>query len=219
MEKSGKSYKTVEYNGFELILDGNKLKRVTNPVPTKKDIHIPKILPSGDEINLICSDFCEGEFGEISIDNRISEIEPSAFFLSHVERVVWPCSCKTIPDNCFAFSSISCIDNILDNVFDIGVAAFEHTPNLKKLIWPYKCTTIPELCFSGSNISDLRNLSNVTSIEMYAFRFAHHIKELDLSGSFVSSIGYKAFEGLLAKDVSLPYYLSKDNLSEIGWLL
>lgn len=75
------------------------------------DVTIPAVLPDGNEVTAISSNFCKGQFNKITIENDISNVRAQAFCNAHVKEIVWPLSCHEIPELCFWGSDICSVSN------------------------------------------------------------------------------------------------------------
>lgn len=207
MKKNKPIKSVIEYEGVRFELNGTALVKLLNdgePV----DVYIPSALPSGERIDSIGRNFCKGEFNTIDIDNKILNISEGAFISSNVEKVIWPSSCKTIPNRCFDGCSINYLENI-DAVVRIEDEAFEYTFWLESLVWPSGCKTVPEKCFMGSNVKAIHNLKNVVSIGGSAFKGCKNLKELDLSQCLVFNVGVDAFSEIPSSEKIKPLPSSK----------
>lgn len=149
------------------ISESGSLYKMVNSGGGRPDVFIPKILPNGVEITKLISHFCEGSFKKIVIDNRIEDIQHDAFSDASAYEVVWPSSCKIIPEGCFRYSGVSAVTNI-ENVQTVHPFAFSYCP-IVSLVWPASCDAIPEGCFRSSSIKNLSNIDHVLHIGESAF--------------------------------------------------
>lgn len=158
---------------------------------------------------------------------NVTEIGDSAFADTRMAEFCWPQGCKEIPYQCFAFSNIDRLrgtENVrtigerafynthitkspcFDNVEEVGEGAF-CCSSMGYFKWPTKCQKIPEHCFAQSDLVSISNLEGVQTIGQYAFYRAMSLKELDLSGSAVLSIGKGALAKVDVKFNKFPYYI------------
>lgn len=109
-----------------------------------------------------------------------------------------------IADNVFwgSFSKIV----INDQIQDISYEAFLDA-DVDEVFWPNSCHVIPYGCFRGSSIKHFVNVDPIEAIEELAFADTPNLNKIDLSGSFIYSVGDSAFLGKSAQNVRLPYYV------------
>ena len=159
--------KTITYCGakFTINSDGELIRLEGG----RGDIFIPSVFPTGERITAIGSEFCApyDSHSSIVVDNAISVIKPRAFMNIKAGRVVWPSSCRRIPEGCFVECNMKAILNI-ENVEEVGDFAFKHS-TIKSIEWPSKCTKIPLSCFHCSSLRTITNIQNVKEIEPCAF--------------------------------------------------
>lgn len=198
-------------NGVEFkVSDDGKLVRMTNLSDTAISVTIPRVLPSGKEIERLGNTFCFGRFSEVVVSDEIQNVASFAFSCSTIDTVVWPSGCAKIPSYCFSQSKINKIVNI-DHVSEVGKFAFVRT-NIKEISWPSSCSVIPESCFAYSELRHISNLDHIREISEHAFAYSA-LESLDLLNSSVSYIGEFAFANINPDSVVLPYYLP-ENVSQ-----
>lgn len=109
------------------ISDAGTLLSVTNfSNDPDIDVFVPKVLPCGNEINLIGRGFLSGRFNKVVFDGSFNTILPDTFRFANVKEVVWPSSCKEIPRCCFKRSYVEKVSNI-SNIEHIDDMAFHRS--------------------------------------------------------------------------------------------
>lgn len=189
--RNSKPTKTVRQGSvtFTITEDG-VLKSVHNEGSRNISFKIPRVLLSGDVINILGRKFAAyEEFDELIISDDIHRVEESAFASSWIKSVKWSAGCKIIPPNCFDHSHIETINGIED-VKRVGHHAF-YWSNIKEISWPNQCIIIPENCFEGCKLS-ITGLEKVKTVSNLAFKWAKFIDPTDFSN--VKFIADNAFE-------------------------
>lgn len=112
----------------------------------------------------------------IVISEGIKEIADQIFGDAKVKEVVWPNTCKVIPEYCFSASDVESVQNI-GNVKNVKEGAFYKNHSLTSFVWPKKAKTIPKECFCEcTNLEKISGIEDVTKIKNFAFG-ASGIKE------------------------------------------
>lgn len=127
------------------ISDAGTLLSVTNfSNDPDIDVFVPKVLPCGNEINLIGRGFLSGRFTipegcfsgtplkRITGIDAVELIEREAFSFCFIEEFTWPSACSEIPQACFAHSFLRSLTN-LNNVSSISEHAFASCRDLEGL--------------------------------------------------------------------------------------
>ena len=166
------------------------------------------------------------KIGHLIIENGVEKIEAFAFSNIDIEidTVVWPKTCKVIPQYCFAVSTIKAIVGV-ENVEKIGGSAFRWTL-FKSFNWPAKCKVIPEECFYGcTELTTIEGIEQVYRIEACAFddtqlkRFSWpegvSATEIFPFLDGCDNLEEIKFEGTGIKDVDLEYFFSLKNIKKI----
>lgn len=198
--------KEIIYGGFKLTICDNNLTEVAC-MSDQKELFLPSILPTGDVIKKIYGmSFSPSacKLKRLIISDDISCIGDNAFMRANISEIVWPSSCKTIPNLCFLGSQIESVKNI-DCVEIVGASAFADTPRLHSLDWPSSCKVIPTCCFSHSGITHINNLRHITNIRDFAFANSS-LTELDLSSSALSVIDEYGLSEINEEIIKVPYY-------------
>ena len=102
---------------------------------------------------------------------------------------------------------------ISDDISTIWEGAFA-VADVKEVVWSASCPVIPERCFSCSRIQNLSNIEQVTTIGVSAFAHAKRLKCLDLSKTFVYSLGEHCFEDLSPEVVVPSYYIDGSSFKQ-----
>ena len=119
MQTKPYNYESIFYS----VTQSGLLIKMSNRSMFSKDAVIPSVLPNGQKITAIDTQFLSGPFGTVTVDNNISIINEEAFSSSNVREVVWPSECKKIPEGCFCGSKIKKVSNI-DGVTHISHVRF-----------------------------------------------------------------------------------------------
>lgn len=201
--RNSKPTKTVRQGSVTFTITENGiLKNICNEGSKNISFKIPRVLLSGDVINVLGRKFAAyEEFDELIISDDIHRVEESAFASSWVKSVKWSSRCRIIPPHCFDHSHIEKINNI-ENVKRIGHHAF-YWSDIKEIAWPDQCIIIPENCFEGCKLS-ITGLEKVETISNLAFKWAKFIDSTDFSN--VKFIADNAFENA---DTNMADFLSK----------
>lgn len=206
--------------------DKGTLMTMSNPDQVPKDVVIPKATPCGHPIQRLGTKFCFGSFSKITVSDEIEEIGFGAFQFCEAKEIIWPSSCKVVPDQCFAFSFIKKISNMTD-IRRMGSSAFAYS-DIREVTWPSTLEEIPYRCFAGSSIRKVLNtdcvsrvcaeafvgsqietfysFADTVDIQGFAFGNACFLNEVNLSSSVVCFIKDDAFCRADKCKLHLPYY-------------
>lgn len=158
--RNSKPTKTVRQGSvtFTITEDGI-LKNICNEGSKNISFKIPRVLLSGDVINVLGRKFAAyEEFDELIISDDIHRVEESAFASSWIKSVKWSSDCKIIPPHCFDHSHIEKINNI-ENVKRIGHHAF-YWSDIKKSLGPINASSFPKTVLKAVSFrsQDLKKL-------------------------------------------------------------
>lgn len=103
---------------------------------------------------------------ELEILSGIQIIGSESFKNTHINTVIWPDSCRFIPNYCFSHSTLKYIKGI-EKVEHIAMGAFQYT-NIETFDWPQNADCVCCNCFNSSKLKEIHNLT-ATQIYEYAF--------------------------------------------------
>lgn len=215
-----------------------KIKRAAKKAKLKDNIVIDEVtIPSeidglpvlviGDGHSLITVGSCPGDYfiGKLIIPNGIKQVGAYAFGGDlAIKSLIWPESCLSIPQSCFAYSAISEFV-IPDSVTEISEFAFNHCGNLTKFDIPKSCKVIGEFAFcdcvvleevnipqtvesirkgafSHTDIKKFNWPSNCSVIPHICFNNCRLMQEININGE-ISRIEMDSFLNTLVKEINL----------------
>lgn len=179
--------------------------------------HIPQTLT---KINFLGGKLSENFFENasaimIATLENVTEIGEKAFYnCSGLENIDIPDTVKSIGSNAFA-NCISLVYTEISSLSELeylGERAFENNQNLVEIYLPQGVGEIGEYAFANNYSLEEIHISNVQTINDYAFYECSNIKKIILS-SDIEYIGNYAFYNCFLADI---VYDKFDNLKHIG---
>lgn len=125
---------TVTYKNLELEIDDDGVLCSMHNGGSPREVVIPKILPNGERISKIGTEFLKGEYRLVVIPDEITEIAEGAFKDAIVDEIVWSGGCKIIPQNCFYKCTLKKLTNT-NKVAEAQPYAFSESC-IEKFVWP-----------------------------------------------------------------------------------
>lgn len=139
----------------------------------------------------------------VTLGERISKIDDSAFYNTAIESVVFPNTLDSIGKNAFYGCALKNI-NLIDNIKYVGEAAFSYCSALNSITFGNGCTVINPKCFQAcSSLTSVSIPDNITAIGSSAFEDCSNLASIVLSSS-IDSLGFDCFKGTGFKRIVLP---------------